>query len=174
MSVLLGGVNMERIKVGLGKRNERLEKLREVEGWTRKESLNSGGAKTTEWEGWGLGLVGFREERKRYPRNWAHYNQGVGRKLSQQGLRASTGPVFWAYKEPASVSEQQVFLKGPPASYFPVYTSTQDLTTLWIGCKIHITPYRREKAHHQDGYYLVYAVLMWQAQGWCLWHPSSP
>lgn len=31
MPLLLGGVNMERIKVGLGKQNERLEKLREVE-----------------------------------------------------------------------------------------------------------------------------------------------
>lgn len=170
MSLLLGGVNMERIKVGLGKRNERLEKLREVEGWTRKESLNSGGAKMTEWERWELGLVGSREERKRYHRIWAHYNQGVGRNLSQQGLRASAGPVFWAYKEPASVSEQQVFLKGPPTSYFPVYTSTQDLNRMQNS--YYTIPKR--KAHHRDGYYLVYTVLMWQAQGWCLWHPSSP
>lgn len=32
MPLLLGGINMERVKAGLGKRNERLEKLREVEG----------------------------------------------------------------------------------------------------------------------------------------------
>lgn len=112
----------------------------------------------TESEGWGLGLVGSREGEKLYHRNRAHYNQGVGRKLSQQGLRASMGPVFWAYKEPVSVSEQRVFLKAPSASYFPVYTSTQDLTTLWVCCKIHITPLPKRKAHHRDGYYLVYPV----------------